>query len=82
MNDLQIAVLAGGCFWGMQELIGKQVGVVSTRVGYAGGKVVTEVNPVGEFWAADSEHQNYLQRHPDGYTCHFPRPRWKLKPPH
>ena len=157
------AVLAGGCFWGMQDLIRKRSGVVSTRVGYTGGdvanatyrnhgthaegieiffdpkkvsyrellelffqihdpstlnrqgndvgvsyrsaiyyvdeqqkriaeqtiadvdasglwpgKVVTEVEPVGEFWEAEPEHQDYLERIPHGYTCHFPREGWVL----
>ena len=157
------AVLAGGCFWGMQELIRSQPGVVSTRVGYSGGdvpnatyrnhgthaeaieiifnpqvisyrtllefffqihdpstpnrqgndrgvsyrsaifytsdaqkdvaedtiadvdasglwpgKAVTELAPVGDFWEAEPEHQDYLQHYPTGYTCHFIRPQWKL----
>jgi len=157
------AVLAGGCFWGMQDLIRRLPGVISTRVGYSGGdtpnatyrnhgdhaeaieivfdpgktsyrdilefffqihdpttvnrqgndigrsyrsaifydgeaqrrtaldtiadveasglwpgKVVTEVAPLGDFWEAEPEHQDYLERIPDGYTCHFVRPGWKL----
>ena len=157
------AVLAGGCFWGMQDLIRRLPGVISTRVGYSGGdvanatyrnhgthaeaieivfdpektsfrdilefffqihdpttknrqgndvgqsyrsaifytsdaqrkvaedtiadvdasglwpgRVVTELAPVGDFWEAEPEHQDYLERLPGGYTCHFVRPNWKL----
>ncbi|ASJ74172.1 peptide-methionine (S)-S-oxide reductase MsrA [Granulosicoccus antarcticus] len=159
----QRAVLAGGCFWGMQDLIRRMPGIVSTRVGYTGGevenatyrnhgnhaegieiifdpaatdyrtilefffqihdpstpmrqgndtgpsyrsaiyytseeqkqvaldtiadvdasglwpaKVVTELEPVSDFWEAEPEHQDYLERLPSGYTCHFVRPGWKL----
>ncbi|HWL69726.1 MAG TPA: peptide-methionine (S)-S-oxide reductase MsrA, partial [Geminicoccus sp.] len=42
------------------------------------GKVVTEVSPVGDFWEAEPEHQDYLERYPSGYTCHFIRPNWLL----
>lgn len=157
------AVLAGGCFWGMQDLIRKMDGVIGTRVGYTGGdvpnatykdhgthaegieitfdparisyrkllefffqihdpttpnrqgndlgmsyrsaiyyvdeaqkacavdtiadvdacglwpgKVVTEVEPVSDFWEAEDFHQDYLEKNPNGYTCHFARPDWVL----
>lgn len=157
------SVLAGGCFWGVQELVRRLPGVISTRVGYTGGKIAhptyrnheghaeaievifdpsqtsfrkllelffqihdpstlnrqggdigdsyrsaifftnedqrkvaletiadvdasglwpgkatTQVVPAGEFWEAEPEHQDYLQQHPHGYSCHFPRPGWVL----
>ena len=157
------AILAGGCFWGMQDLIRRYDGVISTRVGYSGGdvpnatyrnhgthaeaieilfdpmrisyrkllefffqihnpttlnrqgsdrglsyrsaifyasdeqkrvaldtiadveasglwpgKLVTEIAPIGPLWEAEAEHQDYLERLPNGYTCHFIRPDWKL----
>lgn len=159
----ETAILAGGCFWGMQELIRALPGVIRTRVGYTGGdvanatyrnhgthaegieivfdpsvfsyrqllefffqihdpttlnrqgndrglsyrsgiypldarqqqialetiaavdasgrwpgKVVTEVKPAGPFWEAEPEHQDYLQKYPSGYTCHWVRPQWVL----
>ena len=160
---METAVLAGGCFWGMQDLIRKENGVLATRVGYTGGKndhptyrnhpghaealevvfdptkttyrdilafffqihdpstrdrqgndigssyrsaifpvtpdqeqvaretiadvnasglwpgkAVTTIEESGPFWQAEPEHQDYLRKYPNGYTCHFPRPGWVL----
>jgi peptide-methionine (S)-S-oxide reductase len=162
-TQTETAILAGGCFWGMEDLVRRIPGVLSTRVGYTGGdvpnatyrnhgthaealevvfdpsrlsfrqilefffqihdpttanrqgndrgtsyrsgiyylgdeqkrvaeetvadvdasglwpgKAVTEIVPAGPFWEAEPEHQDYLERNPGGYTCHFIRPGWKL----
>jgi peptide-methionine (S)-S-oxide reductase len=162
-DSTETAILAGGCFWGVQELLRQRDGVIATRAGYTGGEnahptdedhpghaeaveivfdpgrisyrdilefffqihdpttrdrqgkysgsdyrseifwtsgeqrqvaedtiadvnasglwpgpAVTELSAAGYFWEAEAEDQYYLQRHPDGYTCHFPRPGWKL----
>lgn len=164
---VETAILAGGCFWGMQDLIRKMPGVKDTTVGYCGGdsanpgykdvctgktghaesikidfdpetisfrqllefffqihdptslnrqgndigtqyrsaiftlskeqqitardliseleqgdiypsEIITEVIPAGDFYPAEENHQDYLEKFPDGYTCHFIRPDWKL----
>jgi peptide-methionine (S)-S-oxide reductase len=163
MTSYETAILAGGCFWGMQDLLRRYPGIISTRVGYSGGdvshatyrnhgthaeaieivfdpakltyrkllefffqihdpttlnrqgndrglsyrsaifytteeqkrvaedtiadvnaskiwpgKVVTQLAPAGPFWQAEPEHQDYLERYPNGYTCHYIRPDWTL----
>ncbi len=120
------AILAGGCFWGVQDLLHpqrisyrkllefffqihdpttpnrqgndrgpsyrsaifytteEQKRVAEETIadvedsGLWPGRVVTEIAPAGDFWEAEAEHQDYLERYPDGYTCHFIRPEWKL----
>src|SRR6187397_2388231 len=98
----ETAILAGGCFWGVEELLrqGDDIGspyrseIFATsdeqrRVaeetiadvdasGLWPGKVVTEISDAVPFWEAEPEHQDYLQHYPNGYTCHYPRPGWKL----
>ena len=170
MQSTKKIILAGGCFWGMQDLFRRELGVITTRVGYSGGhvdnatydmvkrgtsghaeaieieydpnilslrellglffqihdpttlnrqggdignqyrsavfytseeqrdiamqtmrdvensglwpaKLVTEITPAGAFWQAETVHQDYLERYPNGYTCHFPRVGWKLPEP-
>lgn len=161
--NIERAILAGGCFWGAQQLLRRRPGILSSRVGYSGGNtpnatyrhhgdhaeaveidfdpavtsyrevlefffqihdpstknrqgndvgrgyrsaiyytsavqkqvaedtiadveasglwpgpVVTEVEPAGDFWEAEVEHQDYLEKSPNGYTCHFVRPGWRL----
>ena len=170
MQSTKRIILAGGCFWGMQDLFRRERGVIATQVGYSGGhvenatydmvkrgtsghaeaieieydpsilslrellslffqihdpttlnrqggdignqyrsavfytserqreiavqtmrdvensglwpaKLVTEITPAGAFWQAETVHQDYLERYPNGYTCHFPRAGWKLPEP-
>ena len=84
MADTDRAILAGGCFWGMQDLIRKLDGVTHTRVGYTGGDVPnatyrnhgTHAGAIEILFDSERmpEHQDYLERYPNGYTCHYPRP--------
>jgi len=88
MKNYKKAYLAGGCFWGMEELFRTQPGVIDTEVGYQGGQndnptyrnhpghaegIEITYDPVVPFWKAEPEHQDYLLRKPNGYTCHFLR---------
>ncbi len=61
-----------------QKLLAEEVIKAVEASGKWPGKVVTELAPAGDFWDAEEEHQDYLQKHPFGYTCHFERPDWKL----
>jgi peptide-methionine (S)-S-oxide reductase len=61
-----------------QERIAKDTIADIEASGLWPGKVVTEITQAGPFWEAEPEHQDYLERYPDGYTCHFVRPEWKL----
>jgi peptide-methionine (S)-S-oxide reductase len=61
-----------------QAEIAKQTIEDVNQSGLWPGKVVTELEPVGDFWEAEPEHQDYLQHYPTGYTCHYIRPDWKL----
>jgi peptide-methionine (S)-S-oxide reductase len=82
MATTERAVLAGGCFWGRQDE--EQIRIASDTIadvnasGLWPDKVVTEVEPAGDFWEAEPEHQDYLERYPTGYTCHYPRADWVL----
>jgi len=84
------AVLAGGCFWGTQDLIhlldtgnGKRRIAEETIAdvdasGLWPGEAVTEVSAAGPFWEAEPEHHDYVERCPNGYSCHYVRPQWRL----
>lgn len=81
-DNAETAVLAGGCYWIMQQLLRGCEGVISTHAGWTGGEnasghwpgeVVTEVNPAGGFWEAEAEDQDYFQRYPAGCAPPFPR---------
>ncbi|NDF81441.1 MAG: hypothetical protein EB109_04700 [Methylophilaceae bacterium] len=82
---IETVYLAGGCYWGLEDLLNRIPGVVNTSVGFSGGhvkndasgvfknKITTEVNSFNSFFPAEDNHQKYLQKYPDGYTCHFLR---------